>query len=57
MAKSNLTIETADDSIVYIKGKYYIKDNTKEAEKWKNPIQSDGIELYVYEDGKVEIKE
>jgi hypothetical protein len=57
MGKSNVTIKTNDDSIVYVKGKDYIKGDVKEAEKWKNITEEGGIELYIYEDNRVEIKE
>jgi hypothetical protein len=57
MSKSNVTIKTNNDSIVYIKGKDYIKGDVKEAKKWKNITEEGGIELYIYKDNTVEIKE
>ena len=57
MGKSNVTIKTNDDSIVYVKGKDYIKGDVKEAKKWKNITEEGGIELYIYEDNRVENKE
>ena len=57
MKKSNLTIKTSDDSLLFIKGENFVKVDIKKSKKWENINKDAGIDIYIDKENKITVKQ